>query len=238
MRYISTKLSLMKYSLLLLIGLICASTTIAQNRYTVSGYVSDAVSGERLIGATIYDRGAEVGTTTNVYGFYSITLPVDSISFLYSYVGYDPQKKSFYLDQDITIDINLSSNTTLGEVVIVGEEEIQERSEMSTVKMDMKLVKSLPVLLGERDLLKTIQLLPGVQSGSEGSSGIYVRGGGPDQNLFLLDGVPVYNVSHLFGFFSVFNPDGIQNVTAVDFLVFWTYACEKAISTNCMAKEA
>ncbi|MEM7161240.1 MAG: TonB-dependent receptor [Bacteroidota bacterium] len=187
-----------------------------QKTYTISGIISDAKSGESLIGATAYEKDQLIGTSANVYGFYSISLPADTVNLIFSFIGYEPQKKRIDLNGDIRLDIALaSSSTTLSEVVVTGQKEDFEEVQMSSEKLDMKLVKSLPVLLGERDLLKTIQLLPGVQSGSEGTSGIYVRGGGPDQNLFLLDGVPLYNVSHLFGFFSVFNPDGIGSAEII-----------------------
>lgn len=199
----------MKNSFLFILIFISAEIFAQDDKFTISGIISDASSGELLIGATVYEKEDLIGTTSNVYGFYSITLPADTVQIVFSYVGYEPQIKEVYLKEDIRLDIDLMSANNLEEVVITGQKDDFEEVQMSSEKLDMKLVKSLPVLLGERDLLKTIQLLPGVQSGSEGTSGIYVRGGGPDQNLFLLDGVPLYNVSHLFGFFSVFNPDGI-----------------------------
>lgn len=186
-------------------------------KYTVSGYIKDQRNGESLIGANIFDKQSLSGTSSNTYGFYSLTLPRDSVKLLYTYVGYQPLSASFLLSKDTTINIELSEGALLDEVVISAEdaEKIQEITQMSTISVPIEQVKSLPAFLGEVDVLKTLQLLPGVQSGNEGTSGLYVRGGGPDQNLILLDGVPVYNASHLFGFFSVFNADAINNVQLI-----------------------
>jgi hypothetical protein len=201
------------YSLVLL--LVCS---LAQaQKYTISGTIKDEGSGEYLIGASIYNIPSLQGTTANNYGFYSITLPLDSVRLRISYVGYEQQIVSFLLSKDTTINIALTSGNTLQEVVISGtaEDQIQETTRMGTIDVPLQQVKAMPALLGEVDVLKVIQLLPGVQSGAEGSSGLYVRGGGPDQNLILLDGVPVYNASHLFGFVSVFNADAINHVELV-----------------------
>lgn len=186
----------------------------AQN-FTISGYVEDATSSEKLIGVNIYENGKYLGTTSNVYGFYSLTLPKGEYSIVYSYVGYQQQLLNIDLKADTVIHQKLQSGTELQEVEIVASqgEPIHERTQMSSIEVPMKEFNTLPVLLGEKDVIKTLQLLPGVQSGSEGSSGMYVRGGGPDQNLILLDGVPVYNASHLFGFFSIFTPEAINNIT-------------------------
>ncbi|MBC8172657.1 MAG: TonB-dependent receptor plug domain-containing protein [Chitinophagales bacterium] len=189
----------------------------AQN-FTISGYMSDIKSGEKLIGATTFDIKNGGGTITNEYGFYSLTLPADSVILSFSYVGYTSQKIIFYLNRDTIIHIKLISNTQLQEVVISAEkneEKIQERSQMSTIDIPIETIKALPAFLGETDVLKAMQLLPGVQGGTEGTSGIFVRGGSPDQNLILLDGVPVYNASHLFGFFSVFNSDALNKATLI-----------------------
>jgi hypothetical protein len=182
---------------------------------TISGYITDQRSGEALIGATVYDFRSGKGTITNVYGFYSLTLPADSVVLRYSFVGYQPEEVRLSLSGAITHHVKLGPSLELREVEVVGRRVSNdvESTRMGTVEVPMEMVRSLPVLLGERDVIKTIQLLPGVQSGTEGSSGLYVRGGGPDQNLILLDGVPVYNANHLFGFFSVFNTDAIRSVT-------------------------
>ena len=180
---------------------------------TVNGYIKDAASGEVLIGATVLHEASLSGTTANVHGFYSLTLKADSSTIIYSYVGYQPQLVRLSLRKDTVLNINLVSAGQLEEVVIDASrsDEIQELTRMSSVTIDAAQIKSLPALLGEVDVLKVLQLMPGVKS-SEGSTGMYVRGGGPDQNLMLLDGVPVYNASHLFGFFSVFNADAISRV--------------------------
>jgi hypothetical protein len=200
-------------------GIIICCLFLAQalfaQKSTLSGYVKDAETGEVMIGARIYIDSLKTGTTANIYGFYSLTLPNGTHDVMFSFVGKEPIKTRVTLDQNIELDINLKDNNTLSEVVVTGEKKQQESTEMSTVTLSMEKVKTLPVLLGEKDIIKTLQLLPGVQSGSEGSSGIYVRGGGPDQNLILLDGVPIYNANHLFGFFSVFNADAINQVKLV-----------------------
>ncbi len=185
---------------------------LAQN-YTISGYVREDGSEESLIGANIVDAEKKLGSSTNAYGFYSITLPKDSVYLAVSYIGYKTEYYKLYLDRNVQLNFFLKpSADLLGEVEVVAEDYIQEEVQMSTIDVPMKQIDKLPALMGERDVMKVIQLLPGVQSGNEGTSGIYVRGGGPDQNLILLDGVPVYNASHLFGFFSVFNSDATKSV--------------------------
>lgn len=206
----------MKTPLLGLALLLLTSSLIAQN-VTLSGYVKDLETGEPLIGATVYDLKSGKGTVTNQYGFYSLTLPADSIVLRARSLGYQAMEFRLKPTKSQQFMINLKSSLVLDVVEITDEdlERIEEQTQMSTIDISMDKVKALPVLLGEKDILKTIQLLPGVQSGSEGSSGIYVRGGGPDQNLILLDGVPIYNASHLFGFFSVFNADAINSVKLI-----------------------
>ena len=187
----------------------------AQKTYTISGYIEDDASAEKLIGANIFDPNSSQGATTNTYGFYSLTLPKDSVYLALSYVGYETKYFKLYLDKDVVLNFSLTEGQTLGAVEIVAEKQqrIEESTQMGQMTIPIQQIKSLPALMGEVDVLKSLQLLPGVQSGGEGTSGLYVRGGGPDQNLILLDGVPVYNASHLFGFFSVFNADAIKNVT-------------------------
>lgn len=201
-----------------LIFLASTSVVFAQNRATVSGYVRDAASGEALIGATVVDVLSKKGTVTNTYGYYSITLPAgDSVRLLITYIGYKPQGYGLILTENVLQNVPLTENATLQEVEVVAEryERIEERAQMSRIDIPIEQIKNVPALLGEKDVLKALQLLPGVSGGGEGQSGIYVRGGGPDQNLILLDGVPVYNASHLFGFFSVFNTDAIRDVSLV-----------------------
>lgn len=185
--------------------------------FTISGYISDSSSGEGLWGATVYDIQTKQGVSTNNYGFYSISLPADTVKLRISFVGYQSQYLVIYLDKNYQQNIELSGSVELDEVSVYadGEQSIQDNPRMSTINISMDAIKSLPVFLGEKDILKTIQLMPGVQSGGEGTSGLYVRGGGPDQNLMLLDGVPVYNASHLFGFFSIFNANSIKSVKLI-----------------------
>ena len=189
--------------------------SLAQEKFTISGYVEDAASGEKLISANIFDYQSGKGAVSNTYGFYSLTLPKDSVILAVSYIGYERQTFKLFLDQDMVFNIKLGSDIELATVEVVADklERIEEETQMSRVVVPVEQIKKVPALLGEVDVLKTLQLLPGVQSGGEGQNGLYVRGGSPDQNLILLDGVPVYNVSHLLGFFSVFNADAIKNVT-------------------------
>jgi outer membrane receptor for ferrienterochelin and colicin len=201
----------------LLLAFVVLSICTHAQKFTISGSMKDQATGESLIGATLYDVKSGQGTITNTYGFYSITLPEDSVHLRVSYVGYSTQHIKFFLKRDTTLAIRFSAGATLQEVVIIGskEERIQESTRMGTVDVPVSQIKALPAFLGEVDVLKVLQFLPGVSGGTEGSSGLYVRGGGPDQNLILLDGVPVYNASHLFGFFSVFNADAINKVELV-----------------------
>ena len=186
-------------------------------KYTISGYVEDKNSGEKLISAYVFDKVSQKGTVTNAYGFYSLTLPRDSVKLVSSYLGYSPVEQSFYLKKNIKVSFQLPLANELEEIKITSErvEKIEEKSQMSQVEVPIEQIKSLPALFGEVDVLKTLQLLPGVQSGTEGTSGLYVRGGTPDQNLVLLDNVPVYNVSHFLGIFSVFNADALKNVNII-----------------------
>lgn len=205
----------MKQLLFLIFVCFISSGVLAQN-FTINGYVKDKLTGEVLIGANIYNIKQENGAATNAYGFFSYTTKADSVELIISYIGYSAERISFFLDKDTELDIALIPGGVLDEIVVTAEEErIEEVTQMSRVTIPIQQIKSLPRLLGEVDVLKALQMVPGVQSGAEGTSGLYVRGGGPDQNLILLDGVPVYNASHLFGFVSVFNADAINNVALV-----------------------
>lgn len=203
--------------LLMSLGPLFSGSLLAQNRYTISGTITDIASGEHLIGATVRDVKSGKGTVTNTFGFYSLTLPTDSAIIAITYIGYQAAGFAILLDQNVVQDIALQDNATLQEVEIVARryERVEERAQMGRIDIPIQLIKNVPAFLGEKDVLKALQLLPGVSGGGEGQSGIYVRGGGPDQNLILLDGVPVYNVSHLFGFFSVFNPDAVRDVSLI-----------------------
>ncbi len=208
----------MSNKFLFLLLSVCLSNLISAQNFTISGYITDAASGEKLINASVYNAYTYEGTITNEYGFYSLTIPSDSILLTVSYVGYNTLKTNLFLKGDTTINIELKSSIILNEVIINADknsEQFQERTQMSTIEIPIDQIKALPAFLGEVDVLKALQLLPGVSGGTEGTSGIFVRGGSPDQNLILLDGVPVYNASHLFGFFSVFNSDAINKVTLI-----------------------
>ncbi len=210
----------MKSYSLSIVLIFCTSYLYGQTfkHYTISGYVREAVTGESLIGVNIYTRDHKTGTVTNTYGFYSLTLPAsDTIEIVYTYVGFkaDTVRVPFYKDTDI--NISLQRGPQLDEVTITAErqEKQSESVKMSTIKLPVAQIKNVPSLLGEKDVLKVLQLMPGVQKGSEGSSGLYVRGGGPDQNLIILDDAIVYNASHLFGFFSLFNGDALKSVELI-----------------------
>lgn len=204
--------------LLVLLGL---SASAWAQRYTVSGYIRDAASGEALIGASLYFPRLKAGTTANAYGFYSISLaPADTLGAVVSYVGYAAQFKQIQLTANRRLDVGLAASTnTLDEVTVRGSEQRTNdnvaRPQMGVVDVPLKLINSLPVLFGERDPLKIIQLLPGVQAGNEGTTGYHVRGGASDQNLVILDEATVYNPNHLFGLFSTFNTAAISKVTLI-----------------------
>jgi len=200
---------------LLILTLLLSSFCLFAQRVTISGYITDKASGERLINASVYNANTLQGITANSYGFYSLSLPAGKITLVASYIGYTAQSFDLNLSKNLTMNIALElASDELGEITVVGNQVNKvEETQMSAIEIPIQKLQKVPVMFGEADVLKVIQLLPGVQSGTEGTSGIYVRGGGPDQNLFLLDGVPVYNASHLLGFFSVFNPDAVKTVT-------------------------
>ena len=199
---------------LLLSLLLLSFMRLSAQSYTISGTIRDDASSETLISATIYDMLSGKGTLTNAQGRYSLTLPQGEVRLRISYVGYQPYFDTFQLSANRELNISLTPNRQLQTVTVTADRVSSHRSsQMSAIDIPVEHIKSVPVLFGETDVLKALQLLPGVQSGTEGMSGIYVRGGGPDQNLFLLDGVPLYNVNHLGGFFSAFNADAIKNVT-------------------------
>ena len=208
----------MKKITLLLFSFLLLFAVNAQEKFTISGYVTAAESGEELIGATVAVKSIGTGVSANVYGFYSLTLPQGTYSVTYSFIGYDEKVKTIELNSNQKIDIELSEAANeIDEVVIEAEgaEQNIKSIEMSVNKIDAKDIKKIPALLGEADVVKSVLLLPGVSTVGEGSTGFNVRGGGIDQNLVLLDEAPVYNSSHLFGFFSVFNPDAVKNVKLV-----------------------
>jgi outer membrane receptor for ferrienterochelin and colicin len=202
----------------ILAALCCAAlcvNSLAQSKITISGHITDRKSAETIIGATVYDSETQRGTATNVFGFYSITLNAGKHSLTYSYVGCQPQTVNIDAKRDTVININLSGNIDIEEVVVVAKsrESGIESTKMGSIDVPVKLIQHTPSLLGETDVLRTIQLTPGVQQGVGGASTLYVRGGNGDENLVLLDGAPVYKIDHLFGFFSVFTPEAVKKVT-------------------------
>ena len=202
----------------ILFFLVLIPLNLTAQRATISGTITDAESGEQLIQASIYEPETFNGTVTNHYGFYSLSLNSGrEVSIQFSYTGYNSRTYSFTLIKDTVINVELEPTISLQEVTVSSKSPMQtvNATQMSTVKLNPKQANSMPVLFGEVDILKTLQMMPGVDGGTEGTSGIYVRGGGPDQNLFLLDGVPIYNVGHALGIFSVFNADAIKDVELI-----------------------
>lgn len=192
------------------------TVAFAQKNVTFNGSVRDEATGETLIGATIILNGTkQIGATTNAYGYYSINLPPGNYDLTVSYVGYSSLMQKISFTQDTNLDFKLSASNNLDEIIVNAEKGNNNvvNPQMGVEKLNIKDIKNIPVLFGERDILKTLQLLPGIKSAGEGNSGFYVRGGSTDQNLILLDEAPVYNASHLLGFFSTFNSDAIKDVT-------------------------
>ena len=206
-----------KIQFLLLLFFVTTSDAIAQTKYTISGYAKDLQNGETLIGATITVKGLVRGITSNQYGFYSITLDQGNYQLICSYAGYQPKSLLVNLEADLQVNFDLSTGVAMQEVIIASKKTDGnvKNAQMGRIVLPIEQIKAIPAFLGEVDLLKTIQLLPGVRNAGEGSAGIYVRGGGPDQNLIMLDDAIVYNSGHLFGFFSIFNSDAIKNVALI-----------------------
>lgn len=197
--------------------LLFSSYLYSQENYTISGIVKEASNGETVYGATVFLKGTSIGTLSNEYGFFSITEPKGTYTLVVSFVGYAEQSIEINLDQNQKIDIEITeSSEELDEVVIKSTESEQvniRAPQMSRIKVQISTIKKIPVVLGEVDIVKSLQLLPGITNNGEGSSGFNVRGGAVDQNLVLLDEAIIYNTSHLLGFFSVFNADAIKDVT-------------------------
>jgi hypothetical protein len=201
---------------LVLFLLIFSTSLAAQPKYTLSGYLKDIQSGEELIGATIYVEEIKSGTVTNVYGFYSLSLPAGTYTVTFNYLGFVAQTQSFELNEDITFNLELSPDNKLLEVVEISAEKANQNVsslETGVQRMDAQKVKDIPQFMGEVDIIRSIQLLPGVSTVGEGATGFNVRGGNVDQNLILLDEAAVFNSSHLFGFFSIFNADAVKDLT-------------------------
>jgi hypothetical protein len=202
---------------ILLLLLLCSGFgyTQAQNKFTISGYIKDARTGEELIGATIYVQELGTGATSNAYGFYSLTLPAGKYTLSYSYIGFVNQQKKITLASAQTINMELPEESVQMQEVVVSAQKMDENVtevKMSRENIKIERIKSMPALFGEVDVLRSLQMLPGIQSAGEGTTGLFVRGGSADQTLMLLDEATVYNASHFLGFFSVFNPDAIKDI--------------------------
>ncbi|MFN5375178.1 MAG: TonB-dependent receptor [Chitinophagaceae bacterium] len=193
-------------------------TASAQNKYTINGYVRDSLSRETLIGASLQVKELSRGVSTNQYGYFSITLPEGEYTIVVSFVGYFPFEQKIKLNGDQELNFSLFSKSSLSQEIVISAKKRDanvKSAQMGQIDLSMNRMRSVPVIFGEVDPLKTLQLFPGVSNAGEGNSGLYVRGGGPDQNLILLDDAVVYNTGHLFGFFSIFNGDAIKNISLI-----------------------
>ncbi len=206
----------MKFLTIQFLFLFVISVAFGQENATISGYIHEGTSGEPIIGGQVFVPSIQKGAVTNEFGFYSLTLPKGSYQLIYRGGGLPNDTLNIQLTKDTTITSELGKTIRIDEVEVNAKKNDNVNStKIGQIELDMDLIKKLPAFLGEVDVLKTIQLLPGVSSVSEGGQGFYVRGGGPDQNLVLLDNAQVYNASHLFGFFSVFNPDAVKSVNLI-----------------------
>jgi TonB dependent receptor/CarboxypepD_reg-like domain/TonB-dependent Receptor Plug Domain len=204
--------------LLLFFCLLCSFHGAQGQQYTISGFIKDSTNGESLPGATIQILHSTNGVHTNNYGFYSITLPAGNYILLYSFIGFESKAIALSLRENISQNLDLTPHSYQAKEVVITDKRKDanvKSTDMGRAELSTLQIKKLPALMGEVDVLKALQLMPGVQAAGEGNAGFYVRGGGPDQNLILLDEAPVYNTGHLFGFFSVFNADAIRNTTLI-----------------------
>ncbi len=211
-------MSVLRSLVLITVFLIFHDTSFSQTRYTISGYIRDSLSRETLIGASITVKSQGKGVNSNQYGFFSITLLQGTYNLTASFVGYLPMEIPVELNRDIELDVSIIAKSSLSQEIVISSKRRDaniKNAQMGQIDLSMNKIRSLPVIFGEVDPMKALQLLPGVRNAGEGNSGLYVRGGGPDQNLILLDDAVVYNPGHLFGFFSVFNGDAIKNVTLI-----------------------
>lgn len=207
-----------KTNLIIFSVLFFASSAFSQNKFTISGYIKDSISGETLIGASIAIQNKSTGITSNQYGFYSLTLTEGKYVLICSYTGYQTRVEEINLDHNLEYNFEILPKITSSQEIIISSklrDANVKNAQMGVIDLSIEQIKSAPAFLGEVDLLKTIQLLPGVRNAGEGSAGIYVRGGGPDQNLIMLDDAVVYNTGHLFGFFSIFNADAIKSTSLI-----------------------
>ena len=211
-------LDLLNKPLVLFFLFLYAACGFSQQRFTLSGYIKDASDGEALIGATVYAKEIKKGTTTNTYGFYSLTVEKGNYTITINYMGYESYSKTIDFTKNQTLDIEMKPITIQMQDAVISAQRGNENvsaTHMGTTAVPVEAIKKMPAFFGEADLIKTIQLLPGIQSAGEGSTGYHVRGGGLDQNLVLLDNAVIYNLGHLFGFFSVFNADAIRSVEMI-----------------------
>ncbi|MEI2737488.1 MAG: TonB-dependent receptor [Chitinophagaceae bacterium] len=203
--------------------LCCFNPAVAQkpassNRFTLNGYVKDSMTGESIIGATVAVNGQSKGVASNLYGFYSITLDEGNYNISVSHISYLGKTVAVELKENKSFNFDIvSKSSALTDVVVYTKRRDGnvKNAQMGKIDLSMNQIRNIPAFMGEVDLLKAIQLLPGVRNAGEGNAGFYVRGGGPDQNLIILDDAVVYNTGHLFGFFSVFNSDAIKNVSLI-----------------------
>jgi hypothetical protein len=206
---------ILKTTFLTAVFFLLVTNVFSQEKYTLSGTIADKSSNETLIGASVYIKELQTGTTTNAYGFFSISLPKGTYTLQISYVSFNTMEQTVDLNQNIRKNFLLSADAQYLDEIIISETKTRtniKRPEMSVNKLSIGEIKKMPVVLGEVDVLKSILQLPGVTNAGEGSSGFNVRGGSADQNLILLDEATIFNSSHLFGFFSVFNPDAIKDL--------------------------
>ena len=204
-----------KYYLLIIVIHFFSYNATGQ-KYTISGYVKDSLTNEFLIGATIQIAATQTGISSNAYGFYSTQVERGNVTLEVNYIGYERKSITINLLSDISLDIRLAEKNQMLKEVVISSKKTNQRiksTEMSTEKLTARQIKQIPMVLGEADVIKSIQLLPGVTAANEGSGGFNVRGGSADQNLILLDEAIVYNPSHLLGFFSVFNADALKDAT-------------------------
>ncbi|MCB0663520.1 MAG: TonB-dependent receptor, partial [Saprospiraceae bacterium] len=208
----------MKYKIFTLFLLTFLVSSLSAQDLSISGYIRDAASGEALIGATLFAPDLERGTTTNEYGFYSLTFPAtDTLNLVISFIGYTPQAKKLVLKESTKLDFDLDQGSYLEEVTVSANrtEDNVKKAQVGVINVPIQKIKQLPVIAGERDVFKVLQFLPGVQQAQEGTSGFLVRGGSIDQNLVQLDEAVVYNPNHLFGLFSTFNINALNNVQLI-----------------------
>ncbi|HEX8039582.1 MAG TPA: TonB-dependent receptor, partial [Chryseosolibacter sp.] len=204
----------MKRNLLLIFCLFFLSKAWSQEKVTLNGYVKDAANGEELLGVTIYIPSLQAGTITNDYGFYALTVPRGRYEVRFSYVGYKEEVRTLDLSADVSLNVAMQTDARVMQEIVIDEKPLDENVvavQMSKHALNMNQVRKLPALFGEIDIIKNIQMLPGVITAGEGNSSFFVRGGSADQNLILIDEAPVYDPSHLFGLFSVFNADVIKD---------------------------